>query len=549
MGNDTRKEKAVYVGIDALFDCLKLLETRGYDIVYIYTMQDDSYDRTIQIQNYAKEHGIPCNTERMTKQDLLGLEQMDVNLMVIAGYGWKLPISEKIRQVNIHPAYLPVGRGSWPLPVAILKGEDSGVTLHKLSERMDEGDILLRQQIPIEEQDHLELLMDKVRSVAERLLGQFLDDPDERWNHACSQEEGEYWPEPDDGERTFSLWEDSQRISTILRAFYGYGSLCMIHGIPIEITKGAVVAARKQTDEAKLQIRLADGNYLLCQEWRPAFRKIQLADKDVMENIRRKYRPLLSDYTFALLYCWQEALQLSVYIGEDIYVVKGRDDYFFPIGEAQKVKEFIDGLARLGITPKFRFCDERMLAWVQETYGEKSSYMEAPDDSDYVVENALIRDLAGRKYASRRKDYAHYCRALPEPETIRITKDNAGYLRMISDCFAGADQCPEDLAIEHFFELDLIGILVKKGEKYVGFALCSAKDEQTLQGHFMKCIDPERGSKFYLLKACIDAFSDQYSYTNMEDDMGSEGLRRFKSSFGAQQVSSYTIELRKDANE
>lgn len=71
-------------------------------------------------------------------------EKSGVELILVAGYPWKIPVSQSIKQVNIHPAFLPVGRGSWPMPAAILKGVDLGVTIHKLSDRFDEGDIWLQ---------------------------------------------------------------------------------------------------------------------------------------------------------------------------------------------------------------------------------------------------------------------------------------------------------------------------------------------------------------------------------------------------------------------
>lgn len=37
-------------------------------------------------------------------------------------------------QVNLHPAFLPTGRGAWPMPVSILKNIPSGMTLHKLED-------------------------------------------------------------------------------------------------------------------------------------------------------------------------------------------------------------------------------------------------------------------------------------------------------------------------------------------------------------------------------------------------------------------------------
>lgn len=57
-----------------------------------------------------------------------------------------------------------------------------------------------------------------------------------------------------------------------------------------------------------------------------------------------------------------------------------------------------------------------------------------------------------------------------------------------------------------------MGVLVKRGEEYVGFSLCSKKDEGTMQGHFMKCIDNERGSRFYVMKSCIDTIGARYRY-------------------------------------
>ena len=69
-----------------------------------------------------------------------------------------------------------------------------------------------------------------------------------------------------------------------------------------------------------------------------------------------------------------------------------------------------------------------------------------------------------------------------------------------------------------------------------------------MQGHFMKNLCRDRGATFYLMKTCIDYFSDKYTFTNMEDDMGIEGLRSFKMSLDAEIIASYTIEIRRRRN-
>lgn len=535
------RKKAVFCGMDVMIECLTLLEERGFAVVHIYTMEDDAYDRTVSVQSYAQMHQIPYDTKRLTVHELHCLEEDGVELMVVAGYIYKLPVSHIIRQVNIHPAYLPEGRGSWPMPVAILRGVDSGVTLHKLSERLDEGDILCKERLSVKKNENLEELMERIKEAAVRLLGEFLNHSDEYWNNAALQGEGTYWEEPDDMMRTFALTDDCDKISHILRAFYGYGALCEYNGILIEIVRGRVEENEVETIGNELFIPLSDGGYLHGVEWRIFFRPIRLADREKMEAIRQKYKAQLSDYTFAVLFCWQKELQLSVYVEEELYVVKGKDYLFFPVGSAEKTKQFIDGLLSYGIMPQFRFCDEQMLKWLKENYPDRIQFAEATEDGDYVVSNELIRELPGKHFASRRKDYSHYCKSFPTPEAERLTKDNQRYLKEIYEKFSGADERPAQIAMEHFSELGLFGVLVREGEKYVGFALCSAQNEETMQGHFMKCISEQRGSGFYLLKACIDMFSERFAYTNMEDDMGQEGLRRFKSSLSPVRISSYTV--------
>lgn len=544
-------KKVVYFGIDALEDCLTTLCERGYEIVSIFTMEDDEYDKTKKIQTYANSHHIPLHLEPVTSAMVSDFEQEGIEMFLVAGYPWKIPVSDSIRQINIHPAYLPVGRGSWPMPTAILRGLNSGVTLHKISPKFDEGDILLREEILVTGQDNLETLTDKIKVLSVKLLKQYLDNPEEIWNKAVVQTQGEYWKEAQDEERTFSSESAKGVVERILRAFYGYGSLCNYKGIPIEIIRGKVISDKKLLEktakkeairEDYLIIPISDG-YVISKEWRLAFRSINLEDKELVENIRRKYQPELSDYTFALLYCWQEEMNLTIYLEKDFYAIRSTDSFFFPVGSKERTCRFIDGLLDLGIYPKFQFCDEKMLQFLTENYMGKFHYRLAEDDCDYEVSNQIINELKGSVFAKRRNAYSHYKNGNLCPHIEVISEENMYLVKQVSEMFQGADRLSEKRAIADFKALDMIGIIVKEGDIPIGFSLCSVKDEQTMQGHFMKCISGERGSKFFVMKACIDTFSDRFIYTNMEDDMGQEGLRKYKSSFAPRLILSYTIEF------
>ena len=113
--------KTAYFGMDALADCLEVLLQGGHEVIKIFTTEGDAYDHTEKICAFAREHGIPLQQTCVTKQEIDALQQAGAELTVTAGYPWKIPVTDAFMQVNLHPAYLPEGRGPWPMPVAILR--------------------------------------------------------------------------------------------------------------------------------------------------------------------------------------------------------------------------------------------------------------------------------------------------------------------------------------------------------------------------------------------------------------------------------------------
>jgi len=79
-------------------------------------------------------------------------------------------IKKKIRDkfelgcINVHGALLPKYRGLMPAYWALRNGEEfSGVTVHVLSEKLDDGDILLQNKIKIEKDDTWDSLVRKTK--------------------------------------------------------------------------------------------------------------------------------------------------------------------------------------------------------------------------------------------------------------------------------------------------------------------------------------------------------------------------------------------------
>lgn len=106
------------------------------------------------------------------------LKARQVDMIVLAGFLWKIPdylVSlYPGRIINIHPALLPKygGRGMYGARVhkaVIAAGEnESGITIHYVNDRYDEGEIILQKKCPVTTEDSPESLAQKVQQLEHR---------------------------------------------------------------------------------------------------------------------------------------------------------------------------------------------------------------------------------------------------------------------------------------------------------------------------------------------------------------------------------------------
>ncbi len=108
------------------------------------------------VKQLAEQHGIAVAQPLRVKTDELPaqLAAWAPDLAVVAAYGRILPsrILElpRLGCINVHASLLPRWRGAAPIQWAILAGDrETGVTIMRMNERMDEGDILLQRATPI----------------------------------------------------------------------------------------------------------------------------------------------------------------------------------------------------------------------------------------------------------------------------------------------------------------------------------------------------------------------------------------------------------------
>ena len=84
----------------------------------------------------------------------LARQKQKYDFLISVYFPWLIPrklFNKFNNSINFHPSYLPIARGWYPHVHAILKNLKWGVTLHKISPGIDNGDIWCQKDIKFDE--------------------------------------------------------------------------------------------------------------------------------------------------------------------------------------------------------------------------------------------------------------------------------------------------------------------------------------------------------------------------------------------------------------
>lgn len=133
------------------------------------------------IKQVALENNIPLTQPANKKELKKVFENNKADVCVLVAYGMIIPEEildkPKFGFLNLHPSLLPKYRGSSPLQSALLSGdEQTGITIMKLNDKMDEGPIVAQKEIKIKSDDNAETLHDELSKIGAELLIRILPD-------------------------------------------------------------------------------------------------------------------------------------------------------------------------------------------------------------------------------------------------------------------------------------------------------------------------------------------------------------------------------------
>ena len=176
--------KVVFMGTpDFAEKSLRSLVEAKYDVIGVVTNPDKPKGRGMKmvaspVKQYALEKGLKIYQPEKVRKNTEFIEEikgLNPDVICVVAYGKILPKElleiPKLGCINVHASLLPKYRGAAPIQWAVLNGDKTtGVTTMYMDEGMDTGDMILKQEVEIGEDETTGELWDKLAKIGGELL-------------------------------------------------------------------------------------------------------------------------------------------------------------------------------------------------------------------------------------------------------------------------------------------------------------------------------------------------------------------------------------------
>lgn len=163
-----------------------IFEMENVEVVGVFTQPDRPVGRghkveVTPVKREAEANGVPVfQFERVRKQEGLdAMRSLKPDIVVTAAFGQilskKLLEVPRLGTVNVHASLLPKHRGSAPINWSIIQGEKvTGITTMLTDVGLDTGDMLLKREVEIGENETAGQLTERLSFIGAELLKETL---------------------------------------------------------------------------------------------------------------------------------------------------------------------------------------------------------------------------------------------------------------------------------------------------------------------------------------------------------------------------------------
>ena len=279
----------VFMGTpDFAVPCLKTLAESTHTVSAVFTQPDKPKGRGYKmiptpVKKAAQEYNIPVYQPLSLRKGedaeagMKVLKELSPDLIVVTAYGQILPEEilnlPKYGCINIHASLLPAYRGAAPINWCILNGETkTGVTSMQMDKGLDTGDMLLRRETEIGENETYQELYDRLAVMGGEVLADTLK----------AVEEGTLAPEKQDDSlscyspmitKSMSALDFSKSAKELHNTVRGVTGFTLMGGKRLKIFRSVIengtdekAANGEIVDADKFTVKCGDGGLLTFTE-------------------------------------------------------------------------------------------------------------------------------------------------------------------------------------------------------------------------------------------------------------------------------------------
>ena len=210
---------------------LSVLNQSEHKVVAVYCQPDRPKGRgkvltACPVKIFSEENNLlviqPEDFKDKQSQTQLALLNPDV--MVVAAYGQILPKAvlkiPKLGCLNIHASLLPRWRGAAPIERAILEDDrETGISIMKMNEGLDTGDILLDKKCTISNHETAQTLHDTLSNIGANAILETLNMLPTLKARPQQNNEATYAEKVTKDEAQIDWHQSAEKISRVIRAF------------------------------------------------------------------------------------------------------------------------------------------------------------------------------------------------------------------------------------------------------------------------------------------------------------------------------------------
>lgn len=194
------KERIVFMGTASFsLAVLKMLLEEKYNVVGVVSQPDRYVGRKKvltmpDVKVEALKYDIPVIQPARVKEDYQAILDLKPDLIITAAYGQIVPQAvldaPRLGCINVHASLLPAYRGGAPVHQCIIDGQEkTGVTIMYMVKKMDAGNIISQKETPIDEEETVGMLYDRLSDLGAELLKETLPSVFNGTNQSIPQDE------------------------------------------------------------------------------------------------------------------------------------------------------------------------------------------------------------------------------------------------------------------------------------------------------------------------------------------------------------------------